>query len=173
MDKIILDIKSPEWWFTIGVAGCLVSLLAGYVKDWISLGLSHLSRRVRHRRRRRLRKLALQLYAFEKIHVLLPAYGVKLLISMVVFFVSLFGGTLMMLGENLAIEHPEFNPLPHVHLFGDYARSFGPRFMTIADFILVGMGISIGFRLPIQMTIFGKGYIRLQRIASRQSKRQA
>ena len=51
-------LTDPSWWFSTVIIGLLVSLLAAYLKDWISAGLSFVSPHYRKYRRRKLRRKA-------------------------------------------------------------------------------------------------------------------
>jgi len=46
MERITAELTSPEWWFTVVIAGLLVSVLGAYARDWIGRMLSSLSTRM-------------------------------------------------------------------------------------------------------------------------------
>lgn len=51
MQSIISSLKDPAWWFTAFVVGIIVSVVAGFLKDWVSGVFSKYSERFRESRK--------------------------------------------------------------------------------------------------------------------------
>src|SRR6266481_6904151 len=43
MEKILQQIRTPEWWFSVVFVGILVGLAASYARGWISFGAALVS----------------------------------------------------------------------------------------------------------------------------------
>ncbi len=60
MQSIFSSIKDPAWWFTVFFIGIIVSVAAGFLKDWIAGAFAKYSRTLReHRRAKAQRREAL------------------------------------------------------------------------------------------------------------------
>jgi hypothetical protein len=57
MEAIVKQLANPEWWFSVVVVGLLVGTVATYAREWLSRGLSSVSKRfaIYAERRRALR----------------------------------------------------------------------------------------------------------------------
>ncbi|MFT3807996.1 hypothetical protein [Arenimonas sp.] len=51
MQSIISNIKDPSWWFTVFLVGIIVSIFAGFLKDWIASLIARFSDSFRERRK--------------------------------------------------------------------------------------------------------------------------
>jgi hypothetical protein len=112
MDEIVKALKSPVWWFSACFVAILASLVAGYLKDWCSLGAASLSSRMRQRRRRQLRKDARLLRKLGKDRALLSAYGVSLVFNFVVMSTAILFAVISPICIYFYHTHPEWDFLP-------------------------------------------------------------
>ena len=157
MDKIIQNLKSPEWWFTALIIATFASLIAAYVKDWIPRLTSHFSSRMKRRRQRNLRRLAHRLYAIREQPILLVMQAVFLLLRCFgILVVCLLGMTIPMFSHFYA-QHPDLDFgssfLPHSAILRCLAVYSAPVYLATS--------VYLSFSVPRASTIVTRGYTDL------------
>jgi MFS family permease len=76
MESIITSLKDPAWWFTVFLVGIIVSIAAGFLKDWIGRLFSKYSTKFReHRKAKALRR--------EELYEALATNDVFLILSLI------------------------------------------------------------------------------------------
>jgi hypothetical protein len=158
MDQIIASLKSPGWWFTACFVGILASVLAGYLKDGFQLFLSRFSRRMRKRRWKRLRFDALQILAIKRHGELLTAYGIKLLLQLMV--TALYG----LAGFCVPSVFRHFSP----------NAPFPPIHETILGFSQLFLLVLVmwqTYTLTSRLDVFYKGYLAVYQNAIRRRQK--
>ena len=157
MDEIVKALKSPVWWFSACFVAILASLVAGYLKDWCSLGAASLSSRMRQRRRRQLRKDARLLRKLRKDRALLSAYGVSVVFNFVVTSTAILFAVIAPICIYFYHTHPEWDFLPQA------APRPMPGIIPFGAFFIAMFGVVSGFALPRKVRLYSRAMRKAMR----------
>lgn len=111
MEKIFASLKTPEWWFTACLVATLSSILAAYMKDWISQIGGRYSVSMRRSRWRTNRWLVRNASIVKHEPVMLVAFGIHAIALLVVtFMMVVFAMLVPVLSSALQFQDWRANP---------------------------------------------------------------
>src|SRR6266446_4030807 len=108
-------IRTPEWWFTVIFVGLLVSLIAAFLKDWISIGLAKVFQTYRGYYVRMKEREERELHWLVENPSLLAIRYAQLTFSTVIYLACLFLGFVTPAYGLLVHKFPEIEVLHPMH----------------------------------------------------------
>ncbi len=154
MKKIIEDLGSPEWWFSVLVIGVIAALIAAYLKDVVPMVTSKVSRSMANRRQAILRRRTSIKILIQGNPSAAAAMGLRFVIE--VFFWVFFAVTTIALPmiNQFYSKNPELDLPPSLPIPGHV----GSILVRFASFAAAAMTIILSFQLPRRLEEFVIAY---------------
>jgi hypothetical protein len=166
MEKIITSLKTPEWWFTACFVAVLSSVVAAFVREWISIIGSRYSVRMRRSRWRinRMVVKAARLVTYEPI--LLAAYGIVAVGQLIAILLQLLVAFTAPLLAAAMMNRQAIGNATHIATPGEKSIT------NILDWMFIGIafgGCLAGIRLAPKLFRSYKLFYRAYRILRRRA----
>jgi hypothetical protein len=161
MNSIVSQINNPAWWFTTIIVALFVSLLAGFLKDWLYSWLGKHVRAYRLKRYRGLRKKVRFIRALRLSPHMYYAYGWMLQLELALTFFLILASIALPVTHSFFEENTVYDPLRSL----GFAPNLPPYVIGVGSVFLLFLVMVRMFRLPAKARIFAQVYKKERRAA--------